>query len=238
MERIKVLLADDDTEILASAANALRMEGFAVETAVDGQECLDKMQHFKPDLIVLDIAFNTQTKPGDNPLDGMEVLRRIRRNMDVPVIMLTSTTIQFVKVSALTIGADDYVTKPFDPQELTARVKAILRRSQRNQSAEARLRFKRLEIDPEERRVWKDGKPVELRPMEFDILYTIARRPGHVFERALLLDLACKHEYRGDERVIDVHIGRLRKQIEDDPQKPTILVTVRSAGYRFDDKPL
>ncbi len=237
MERSKVLVADDDPQVVSSVANALRMEGVSVETAADGAECLEKMQGFRPDLVVLDISFAASSKSSAKTLDGMEVLRRIRQRSSVPVLILSSTSIQFVKVSALTLGADDYVTKPFDSQELTARVRAILRRSRHAASDTPRLRFKRIEIDLDSRRLWKDGKEIDLRPMEFDILAALARRPGHVFERVLLLDLVRKHEYCGSERAVDVHIGRIRKKLEDDPASPTLLVTVRSAGYRFEDVP-
>jgi two-component system, OmpR family, alkaline phosphatase synthesis response regulator PhoP len=135
------------------------------------------------------------------------------------------------------LGADDYVPKPFDLQELSARIEAILRRAGDDVKGERVLSFRRLRLDPGERRVWKDGDPIELTGIEFDLLYTLARRPEHVFSRDKLLELAWKDSSYCVPKVIDVHIGHIRKKIEDDPSRPVFIITVRGTGYRFEDAP-
>lgn len=184
---------------------------------------------FQPDLVVLDIML-----PG---LDGIEVLRRLRQESDVYVLMLTARADEMDKVVSLTVGADDYLVKPFSPRELVARVKAILRRGRGASLQGATLVFSRLRIDPEARWAWKDGEQVELTPIEFDLLHALARHAGRVLSREQLIEHVWGHDYYGDERVVDVHVGRLRKKVEDDPDNPTLIVTARGAGYRFEDLP-
>jgi len=138
-----------------------------------------------------------------------------------------------VKVMALTMGADDYLTKPFDPQEFMARVRAILRRMTRTGPSDSDLRFPGLRIDPEARRVWKDEQEVDLTAIEFELLLTLARRPNRVFSRDQLIEMAWKHSYYGVPKVVDVHIGHIRKKIESDASRPQYIVTVRGVGYRF-----
>ncbi|HEY66157.1 MAG TPA: response regulator transcription factor [Caldilineae bacterium] len=224
-----VLVVDDEPNILNVVQAYLEREGYTVYTAADGLTALKAARAYRPDLIVLDIML-----PG---LDGLEVLRRLRQESDVYVLMLTARADEMDRVIGLTVGADDYLTKPFSPRELVARVKAILRRGRGAGMAESTLSFQRLRIDPDARQVWKHGEPIELTPIEFDLLLTLARHHGRVLSRDQLIEQVWGYDYYGDERVVDVHIGRIRKKIEDDPAHPTLIVTVRGAGYRFEDKP-
>jgi two-component system alkaline phosphatase synthesis response regulator PhoP len=170
-------------------------------------------------------------------MDGLEVLRRLRHGhgrSDVYVLMLTAKADETDKIVGLTVGADDYLTKPFSPRELVARVKAILRRGRDAGLGEPVLAFARLRIEPDARRVWKDDELLDLTPIEFDLLHALARHRGRVLSREQLIEQVWGYDYYGDERVVDVHIGRLRKKVEDDPAHPTLIVTVRGAGYRFE----
>jgi len=168
-------------------------------------------------------------------LDGIEVLRRLRQESDVYVLMLTAKAEETDKLVGLSVGADDYLTKPFSPRELVARAKAILRRGRAPGIHEATLVFRRLRIDTDARRVWKDDQLVELTPIEFDLLLALARHQGRVLSREQLIESVWGYDYYGDERVVDVHIGRIRKKLEDDPANPALIATARSAGYRFED---
>jgi len=224
-----ILIVDDEQSIVKTIQAYLEEQGYTVQTASDGLTALKAARAFRPDLIVLDIML-----PG---LDGIEVLKRLRHESDVYVLMLTARADEMDKVVSLTIGADDYLVKPFSPRELVARVKAILRRGRGDGLREAALVFKRLRIDPEAHQAWKDGVQVDLTPIEFTLLYALARHAGRVLSREQLIEHVWGHDYYGDERVVDVHIGRLRKKIEDDPDEPTLLITVRGAGYRFEDAP-
>jgi two-component system alkaline phosphatase synthesis response regulator PhoP len=175
-------------------------------------------------------------------LDGFEVLRLLRQDnaphlREVYVLMLTAKAEETDKVVGLTLGADDYLTKPFSPRELVARVKAILRRGRGAAPAKPALQFRRLRLDPEARLVWKDDVPLELTPIEFELLHTLARHRG-VLSREQLLEQVWGYDFYGDDRTVDVHIGRLRKKVEDDPAHPTIILTVWGAGYRFGDEPV
>ena len=234
-QKIKILVIDDDQKLLRDVRAHLEKLGYEVSTVDDGVSGLKRMKSFYPDLIVLDVNFPNDNGSRRQSLDGVEVLRRIRESSTVPVLMLSITTISTMKIMALSIGADDYVSKPFDLQELSARIESILRRTNQNIPNTQVLRFQRLCLDPGERRVWKDDQPIELTGIEFDILYTLARKPEHVFTRDYLLEHAWKDSSFVVPKAVDVHIGHIRKKIEDHPSSPTFIITVRSVGYRFED---
>jgi len=227
MSQVKILVVDDESAIVNSVRAYLEMEGYIVYTASDGPSALRAARAFRPDLVVLDIML-----PG---LDGIEVLRRLRQESDVYVLVLTAKAEETDKLVGLSMGADDYLTKPFSPRELAARAKAILRRGRAPNVHEATLVFRRLRIDTEARQVWKDDQLVELTPIEFDLLLALAQHRGRVLSREQLIENVWGYDYYGDERVVDVHIGRIRKKLEDDPANPVLIVTARSAGYRFED---
>jgi len=227
MGQIKILIVDDEQTIVSTVRAYLEPEGYTVYTAADGPAALKAARTWRPDLVVLDIML-----PG---LDGIEVLRRMRQESDVYVLMLTAKAEEADKLVGLGMGADDYLTKPFSPRELVARAKAILRRGRSPDVHDAILVFRRLRIDTEARRVWKDDQPVELTPIEFDLLLTLAQHRGRVLSREQLIEHVWGYDYYGDERVVDVHIGRIRKKLEDDPANPVLVATARSAGYRFED---
>jgi two-component system, OmpR family, alkaline phosphatase synthesis response regulator PhoP len=229
MSHARILLVDDEPAIVETVRAYLEAEGYAVQTACDGSEALTLARSFHPDVIVLDLML-----PG---LDGLEVLRRLRQASDVYVLLLTAKTHETDKVVGLTMGADDYVTKPFSPRELIARVKALLRRGRSSGAGDAALVFHRLRLDPQARRVWKDAAPVELTTLEFDLLYALARYRGRVLSREQLIEQVWGYDYYGEDRVVDVHLGRIRKKLEDDAATPRLIVTVRGAGYRFEDEP-
>ena len=232
----KILVVDDEPTLLQSVRAYLEQEGYQVRTAPHGRAALQEIRAFEPDLIVLDIMLPE--------LDGLEVLRRLRRGdvapalRDVYVIMLTARADEMDRVVGLELGADDYVTKPFSPRELVARVKASLRRVG---GADGRQReqyiFRRLRLDPNGRQVWKEGEEVELTPIEFDLLHALVRNAGRVLSREQLVEQVWGADYYGDERVVDVHVGRLRKKIETDPAEPELIETVWGTGYRFEGEP-
>lgn len=231
MDQTKILVVDDEPNIVNTVRAYLEQDNFRVFTAATGPEALDAARTLDPDLIVLDIML-----PG---LDGLELLREVRRDSDVYVLMLTAKTEETDRIVGLTLGADDYLTKPFSPRELVARVKAILRRDRGATETPdtTRLTFERLTIDLDAHRVWKDGAEVELTAIELDLLHAFARHPGLVLSREQLIRQVWEYDYYGDDRVVDVHVGRLRKKIEDEPSAPTLITTVRGAGYRFEDTP-
>ncbi len=231
----KILVVDDDPKVLREVKAFLGKMGYEVSTAADGRSALAIANATDLDLVVLDISFPDIKAKRERSIDGIEVLRQLRESSNVPVLMLSSTNISAVKVMTLTLGADDYVSKPFEPKELGARVEAILRRCGEDQPGERVLHFKRLRLDPGERRAWKDGIPIELTGIEFDILYTLSRRPEHVFTREKIIELAWKGESYCVPKAVDVHIGHIRKKIEDDISQPAFIVTVRGTGYRFED---
>jgi two-component system alkaline phosphatase synthesis response regulator PhoP len=229
MEKAKILVVDDEPAIVKAVRAYLEKEGFAVRTVGDGGGAIEAARAFRPDLVVLDIML-----PG---MDGLEVLQRLRRESQVYVLFLTAKSDETDRVVGLTAGADDYLVKPFSPRELVARVKAILRRGRAAGSAEegtAPLSFPRLRIDPAARQAWKDDRPVELTPTEFDLLVALALHRGRVLSREQLIERVWGHDYYSDERVVDVHVGRLRRKVEDDPSHPAWIVTARGAGYRFE----
>jgi DNA-binding response OmpR family regulator len=232
MSAQRILAVDDDPEILERVRKLLVREGYEVRAVSNGAAAMKELVRFEPDLVVLDISLATP-RDGDDAMDGIEVLRQVREDFETPVLMLSATSVGAVKVMALTMGADDYLTKPFDSQEFLARIQAILRRASRTTPSGNELQFEGLRIDPDARQVWKDGKPVDLTAIEFELLLTLARRPNRVFTRDQLIELAWKHSYYGVPKVVDVHIGHIRRKIEDDPAAPRFIVTVRGVGYRF-----
>lgn len=228
----RILIVDDDQKVLERISKLLSQEGYTVESATEGRAAMKQMVKFVPDLLILDISLPTP-KSEDEPFDGIEVLKLVREDFETPVLMLSATSIGAVKVMALTMGADDYLTKPFEPGEFVARVKAILRRTGRSSPSNEELKFGDLRINPDSRLVWKRDVSIDLTAIEFELLITLARRPNRVFTRDQLIDIAWKHSYYGVPKVVDVHIGHIRKKIEDDPAKPSYITTARGIGYRF-----
>lgn len=231
MSNVKILVVDDEPNIINLVTAYLRQEGYEVLTATDGPGGLKAARAFQPDLIVLDVML-----PG---MDGIEVLTQLRRESDVYVIMLTAKSEETDKIIGLSVGADDYLTKPFSPRELVARIKAALRRygQQRTGITDSHvLAFRRLRIDVNARQIWKDDQPVELTTIEFDLLHALAEHRGRVLSREQLLERVWGHDFYGEARVVDVHLGHIRKKIETDPANPELIVTVRGVGYRFEDE--
>ena len=228
MAGAKVLVIDDDESIVDLLRTYLGQEGFQVDVARDGIAGLAKVRRVQPDVVVLDIML-----PG---LDGLEVLRRLRSESSAYVVMLTAKTEETDKIVGLSVGADDYVTKPFSPRELTARIRAILRR-ERGPDQSRVLMFQTLRIDPARREVWKHDVHVELTTREFDLLYALASYPGHVLSREQLITRVWGAEYFGDDRVVDAHIKDLRRKLGDAPGHPRLIETVRGIGYKFGDAP-
>ncbi len=224
----KILVIDDEQSLINLVSAYLRPEGYEVYTATDGLSGLKAARSLQPNLIVLDIML-----PG---LDGLELLAQLRRESDVYVILLTAKTEETDKIVGLAVGADDYLTKPFSPRELVARIKAALRRyggSSGGATEQRLLAFNRLRINPDTRQVWKDDAPVELTTIEFDLLHALAEHRGRVLSREQLLERVWGHDFFGEERVVDVHLGHVRKKIEDNPAQPEFIITVRGVGYRF-----
>lgn len=221
----KILLVDDEQSILDLVTAYLEPEGYEIRTAMDGPTGLKSARSFKPDIIVLDIMLPE--------MDGIEVLSQLRRDSDAYVIMLTAKTEETDKVVGLSVGADDYLTKPFSPRELAARIKAALRRLRlgRGLPEEQVLSYSRLRIDSGSRRVWMDDAEVELTTMEFDLLWALAEHPGKVLSRERLLERVWGYDYYGEIRVVDVHIGHIRRKLGDEE----LIATVRGVGYRFED---
>jgi two-component system, OmpR family, alkaline phosphatase synthesis response regulator PhoP len=225
----KILVVDDEPGIVNVITAYLKPEGYEVFTASDGDQAIKAAHAFKPDLMILDVML-----PG---IDGFEVLTRIRRESQVYVILLTAKTEEMDRVIGLTVGADDYVTKPFSPRELTARVKSAFRRLSAQSTSGGQipiLSFKNIIIDKNSRRVTVNDSTVDLTSIEFDLLYTLAENRGRVLSREQLLEKVWGGEYFGEMRVVDVHLGHVRKKLG----KDKFVVTVRGVGYRFEDEPL
>jgi two-component system response regulator MtrA len=218
-------MVEDDPSIRETTALGLEAAGFRVTGAADGREGLAEFRSRPYDLVVLDVMLPA--------LDGLEVCRQIRRESQVPIVMLSARSDTVDVVVGLELGADDYVTKPFELAELVARARAAIRRASAV-PAEAALTLGDLEIDPAKHRVRKDGAEVPLTATEFRLLLELARRPGQVFTRELLLERVWGYEYLGDSRLVDVAVQRLRGKIEDDPAKPRLIGTVRGVGYRLE----
>jgi DNA-binding response OmpR family regulator len=224
-----ILVVDDEPKIVKTVRAYLEGAGYRVVTAGDGQMALTVSRHEKPALVILDLGL-----PG---LDGLDVARALRRESAVPIIMLTARVDETDKLVGLELGADDYVTKPFSPRELVARVRAVLRRTggEREQALPAIVSGDVI-IDQERRQVTVGGRPVELTPTEFDLLAVLARHPGRVFTRMELLDRVQGYAFDGYERTVDAHVKNLRQKIEPDPKKPRYLITVYGVGYRFSEQ--
>ena len=221
----RVLIVDDEPKIVALARDYLERAGFAVATAYDGKTALASARGDRPDLVVLDL--------GLPELDGLDVARTLRAESPVPIVMLTGRTEESDKLVGLEIGADDYVTKPFSPKELVARVRAVLRRSERPVAASDIVSAGEVTLDIPRMRVTVDERVIELTPTEFQLLATLAREPGRVFTRSQLLDAVHGIAFESYERAIDAHVKNIRRKLESDAAHPRYLLTVYGVGYRF-----
>jgi DNA-binding response OmpR family regulator len=222
---IRVLTVEDDERIRASVKLALEDEGWIVDEAPTGEDAIAIFQSTPADVVLIDIML-----PG---IDGFELCRTIRKLSDVPIVMVTARVDTHDVVAGLEAGADDYLTKPFAPKELSARIRALLRRVRPSAPGHSKLVFGNLEIIPDEGKVTLGGKDVLLTKTEFRLLCELAHDPNGVFSREVLLDKVWGHGYFGDGRLVDVHIRRLRMKVEVDPAEPTHVVTVRGLGYRL-----
>ena len=222
---IRVLTVEDDERIRASVKLALEDEGWIVDEAPTGEDAIAIFQSTPADVVLIDIML-----PG---IDGFELCRTLRKLSDVPIVMVTARVDTHDVVAGLEAGADDYLTKPFAPKELSARIRALLRRVRPSAPGHSKLVFGNLEIIPDEGKVTLGGKDVSLTKTEFRLLCELAHDPNGVFSREVLLDKVWGHGYFGDGRLVDVHIRRLRMKVEVDPAEPTHVVTVRGLGYRL-----
>jgi two-component system, OmpR family, alkaline phosphatase synthesis response regulator PhoP len=229
-----ILVVDDEPKIAALARDYLEHAGFAVVTAPDGRAALDAVGRSRPDLVVLDL--------GLPELDGLDVTREIRRDSTLPIVMLTARDDEIDKLLGLELGADDYLTKPFSPRELVARVKAVLRRvdaSERSSGGASQrevIRTGDLVLDLPRMRADLAGRHIDLTPTEFQLLATLAAQPGRIFTRSQLLDAVHGVAFESYERAIDTHIKNIRRKLEPDPRTPRYLLTVYGVGYRFADE--
>jgi DNA-binding response OmpR family regulator len=224
----EVLIVDDDTRLTAMVSDYLAGNGFSVRTAATGQQGLAELARAAPSAVILDVMLPD--------LDGFEICRRIRAGSAVPILMLTAKGDDTDRIVGLELGADDYLPKPFNPRELVARLKAILRRTAGPMTGslpDRLLRFGRLEIDPGSRSVTIDGEQRSMTSYQFDLLLALAERAGRVLSREQLLDLVKGEELDPYDRSIDVHVSRIRTAIENDPRRPRRIITVRGAGYVF-----
>jgi DNA-binding response OmpR family regulator len=221
-----ILLVEDDASVREAVTMALEGDGHRVSTAAAGDEAIERWRQVRPDLVLLDVMLPV--------MDGFEVCRRIRAFDQVPIILLTARADPIDVVVGLESGADDYVTKPFETRVLLARVRAVLRRQSRRPE-EQTMRFGDLAVDPLGMAVSHHGQEVKLSPTELKLLLELARRPGQVFTRALLLERVWEYSYLGDSRLVDVCVQRLRSKVEDDPANPTLIQTVRGVGYKLVD---
>jgi two-component system, OmpR family, response regulator RegX3 len=227
----RVLIVEDEPSLVESISYALELEGFEVVSAVTGRDGIEKARVANPSLILLDVMLPESS--------GLDVCRQIRTTSDVPIIMLTARGSEADKVAGLELGADDYVTKPFSMRELMARVRAHIRRSGRTGTFAVNnevLRGAGVQVDIDAHEVRVDGRQVELRPKEFDLLESLMRRKNRLATREALVDDVWGSSYFGDTKTLDVHIKRIRQKIEENPAKPTRVVTVRGLGYKFMDE--
>ncbi len=220
-----VLVVDDEKTLVKALSFNLEKEGFRVEQAYDGEEALQKVFDLKPDIVVLDLMLPE--------VDGFEVCRRIRKKLDVPIIMLTARSEDIDKVLGLELGADDYLTKPFNSRELVARIKAIMRRSTvREGEAKKVIQIGSLQVDLLQHRARIDGRDISLTSKEFALLSYLAANAGNVYSREQLLEQVWGYDYYGDVRTVDVHIRHLREKIEKNPGNPEYIITVWGTGYK------
>lgn len=225
--RTTLLIVDDEQKVLDVIQPYLEKEGFRIITAKTGIEALQKIKTELPQLVVLDWMLPEKS--------GLDVCREVRQQSDIPIIMLTAKTDEADRITGLELGADDYITKPFSLRELSARIRSVLRRANPSSVKNELIRRGELVIDEEKFRVWKNDQVISLTPAEFQILLTLARRPGVVYSRLQLLQATTKDSYMGYERSVDSHISHLRKKIETDPSQPKYILTVHGIGYRFGD---
>ncbi len=231
----KILVVEDDSTLLSVLNYNLTKEGYQIVTAADGAQALEIARQAKPDLVILDLMIPK--------IDGLEVCRILRKEMTVPILMLTARAEEIDKVVGLELGADDYMTKPFSMRELLARVRAMLRRTEMLKQESGKeelalsgiLRSAKIEVDLPRHTVLNGGQPVELGPKEFDLLAHLMRHKSQVFSRDALLEKVWGYDYAGDTRTVDVHVRWLRQKIESDPDHPEHLLTVRGVGYKFED---
>ncbi|MDQ2895520.1 MAG: response regulator transcription factor [Actinomycetota bacterium] len=225
---LRALVVDDEPPLVKVVSRYLEREGFQVATAGDGEQAVRLARELDPDVIVLDLML-----PG---IDGLEACRQIRAFSDAYIVMLTARVEEIDRIVGLSTGADDYVTKPFSPGELMARVRAMLRRPRPSrEQARAPRRFGELEIDPVAREVRRGGDPVELTKIEFDLLDVLSAEPRVVFSRERLLERVWGGDWFGDDHVVDVHVGNLRAKLGDDPRAPRYVRTIRGVGFRIGD---
>jgi DNA-binding response OmpR family regulator len=227
-----ILVVDDELKIAALARDYLEHAGFAVITASTGRAALDAVRRQRPDLVILDL--------GLPEMDGLDVTREIRRDSSLPIVMLTARDDELDKLLGLELGADDYLTKPFSPRELVARVKAVMRRVDRQSpgggAERETIRAGELVLDPPRMRAELGGRQIELTPTEFQLLATLAAQPGRIFTRSQLLDALHGVAFESYERAIDTHIKNIRRKLEPDPRVPRHVLTVYGVGYRFADE--
>jgi two-component system alkaline phosphatase synthesis response regulator PhoP len=231
MTKERVLIIEDELNIIELVAYNLEKEGWLVSKAQTGEEGLEKIEEEHPDIILLDLML-----PG---IDGMEICRRTRQNKltkDIPIIILTAKAEEADRVLGLESGADDYVTKPFSPRELVARIRAVLRRADKNFSEtedKETIILGPIKMDLRQHKVLVDNNEIDLTPKEFDLLHLLMSHPGRAFSREYLLENLWGYEFFGDTRTVDVHVRRLRQKIEENPAQPYWLETVRGVGYRI-----
>ncbi|AKC75980.1 response regulator transcription factor [Staphylococcus sp. EG-SA-6] len=229
----KVLVVDDEQSIVTLLKYNLETAGYIVEVAYDGEEALEKVNEIQPELVVLDVMLPKK--------DGIEVCKTIRSDKNlVPILMLTAKDDEFDRVLGLELGADDYMTKPFSPREVVARVKAILRRSKFASEIEKAdvddedILIENIRIRPEFFEVYKDDELLELTPKEFELLLYLIERQGRVITREHMLNSVWNYEFAGDSRIVDVHISHLRDKLEENPKQPKLIKTVRGLGYKLE----
>ena len=224
-----ILVVDDERPIVEILQYNLEKEGYAVITAYDGEEALKMVEEKQPSLIILDIMLPQK--------DGYTVCREIRAGWDIPIIMLTAKEMEMDKVLGLELGADDYVTKPFSAREVSARVKALLRRTKQEdrqfEKGKNKIKVDSIEVDQNEMQVYNLGKPIDLTLREYNLLVYMILKPGFVFSREQLLDQVWGYDYIGDDRTVDVTVRRLREKLEQDPANPEYIKTKRGVGYYF-----
>jgi DNA-binding response OmpR family regulator len=223
-----VLVVDDNEKIVEVLTAYLEQAGFSVRSAVDGATAIAEVDRAVPDIALLDVML-----PG---VDGIELTRRFQREHGLPVILVTARSDEVDRLIGLEVGADDYISKPFSPREVVARVKAVLRRTGDQRPGDETVRIGELSIDPERRAVAVQGRDVELTRTEFDILAAMAAHPGRVYSRLRLLEIATGDAFEGYERTIDAHVKNIRKKLGEDPRAPRYVHTVFGVGYKVEDR--